>query len=344
MSERSFRVSVVGATGLVGREILSVLEERAFPVSELFLYADRDARGSDAEFAGRSYVIDVVSDELPDVDVVFLCGPAEVNRRLGLAAAARGALVVDLEGSASDEVVLGPGDVGPTSGRRPLHLAHPAARLLVAPLRALGDAVGIRRVVATLVVPASAFGSEALANLGTQTISLLSAGSSEEAEAEEDAEDTEEAGSGEEAGGGDDDASSVAFRCAPLGPGDASVALVRAQSERLLGAGVTVAVHAIRAPVFYGQAASISVETSTPIAIEEVRKRLREAPSVILVEGAAGERTTFDTVGIDAIQLSGLQSDASSPTWIHFWAMAENVRQGGALPAVALAESLLLRH
>jgi len=75
VSERTFRVLLVGATGLVGREILSVLEERAFPVSELFLYANEESAGSDLVFAGRTHVVAAVPRDLPDVDVAFLCGP-----------------------------------------------------------------------------------------------------------------------------------------------------------------------------------------------------------------------------------------------------------------------------
>jgi len=338
MSERSFRVLVLGATGLVGREILGVLEERAFPVSEIFLFADEETRGSEVEFARRSHVVDTVGDDLPEVDVAFLCGPADVNRRVGAAASAKGALVIDLEAGTADDVVLGPGDSGTTNARRPLHLANPATRLIVAPLRALGDAGGIRRVVVTLVVPASAFGSGALDKLGAQTISLLSSSARGEESEDEQSEESEEEPVVE------DEAASLAFRCAPLGSEEELVARARGQAERLLGAGVAVSVHAVRAPVFYGQAASISVETTAPIAIDEVKKRLREAPSVILVEGVAAGMTTFDTLGIDAVQVSSLRADASSPAWIHFWAMAENVRQGAALPAVTLAESLLLRH
>src|SRR4029078_10863452 len=122
--------------------------------------------GVPVEFGGRSTTVEAMPAALPEDDVAFLCCTPEVNGRIGAAVAAKGALVIDLEGAAADDgaapLVLGPGDVPGGGAGKPIHLAHPAARLLVAPLRALGEAGRLRRVVATLVVPASAFGVEAI--------------------------------------------------------------------------------------------------------------------------------------------------------------------------------------
>ena len=333
MSERSFRVAVVGATGLVGGEILGVLEERACPISELVLYAADDAVCAEVEFAGESRRVEELPAELPEVDVAFLCALPEVAEPLGERLAEKGTLVIDLEGGAAG-VVLGPADVSAAEAKQPLRLADPAARLLVGPLRALAEVGPVRRAHATLVLPSSAFGRGAVESLGNETIALMNARGGGDPDAEDD-DETE-----------DSDAREVtaAFRCAPVDPKSGLAARIQAQSESLLGASVALTIQALRAPIFFGQMASLSVEMAAPVDIEAVRKALHEAPSLILIEGEVSERSTSDALGIDAVQVSGLRHDTQSPCWLHFWALSDNVRQGAALPAVSLAEGLLLRN
>jgi aspartate-semialdehyde dehydrogenase len=333
VSDRGLRVVVVGATGLVGGEIVSLLADREFPVAELHLYASDESAGAEVEFGAERRAVERVPERLPSADVVFLCASPQVNGRVGAGVAAGGALVIDLSASDASEgapPVLGPSDVAGAGARGPVRLADPAARLIVAPLRALAEAAPIRRVVATVAVPASAFGRKSVENLGRQTIDLLNARAR---------------GAGEETDDvGEEDESTLAFRCAPQVAASAENVRVERQVSALLGTGVAVTVQRLRAPVFFGQLASVSVEMAAAVSLDQARKLLREAPSLILVEDPAASRSTFDAIGIDAVQVTGLRQDPGSPQWLHLWALSENVRQGAALPAVALAESLLLRH
>lgn len=342
MSDRLFRVAVVGATGLVGREVLALLEERGFPIGELRLYDDAESGDGTLEVGGRSVTVARVPDDVPEADVAFLCEPR--HHRVGATLASKGTLVIDASedpATRGDRApVLGPADVSAQRAREPIGLASPAARLVAAPVRAIAEGATVGRVIATLLVPASAFGVAAVEGLGGETIALLNTrGDQPDDESPDpDSEEAPEDGA-EEATAAD----SLAFRCEPMPAEDAWTSGVRSETSQLLGPSVGVAIRAAKVPVFYGQAASISVEIAVATPIDEVRKRLREAPSIVLVEGE-GRRTTFDTLGIDAIQITGLHEDRSSPGWFHFWALAENVRQGAALPAVVIAESLLLRH
>jgi aspartate-semialdehyde dehydrogenase len=342
VSDRSFRVAIVGATGLVGREVLALLDEREFPIGELRLYGDAESGDGALEVGGRSVAVEPLSDDVPGMDVAFLCEPG--HDVLGATLADRGTLVLDASQDPTADgdrpPVLGPADVDADRIREPIRLASPAARLVATPLRAIAEALPLRRVIATVLVPASTFGAAAVEGLGAETIALLNArprdvdDETPEAESDEAPDDAAEEASA---------ADSLAFRCEPMVAHDPWASGVRLETSRLLGSAISVSIRAVKVPVFYGQAASVSVEVDGSMPIDEIRKRLREAASIVFVEGE-GRRTTFDTLGIDAIQVTGFEEDRTSPGWLHFWALAENVRQGAALPAVVIAESLLLRH
>jgi aspartate-semialdehyde dehydrogenase len=96
----------------------------------------------------------------------------------------------------------------------------------------------------------------------------------------------------------------------------------------------------IRAPIFFGQAASISVELEPALSLEVVREVLRKTPSILIAEPGDEPTGTLDALGADAIHVVGLRHRGGA--WWHFWALGDNVRQGGALAAVSLAEGLLL--
>src|SRR5262249_11571857 len=157
---------------------------------------------------------------------------------------------------------LGPGDVGPDDAKRPLRLADPATRALAAALRALAAAAPLRRVLATLVVPASTFGRKAVEDLGEQTIALLNMQGSEADGADEGLEEEE---------ADDDDETSLPFRCAPLDPAAAPSARVQTQLAALFD-GTPITVQLMRAPMFFGEIFSVSVELESPPAIDEVRR------------------------------------------------------------------------
>jgi aspartate-semialdehyde dehydrogenase len=248
VSDRSFRVAVVGATGLVGRELLALLEEREFPIGELRLYGDAES-GDALEVAGRSVNVDPVPDEVPDVDVAFLCEPS--HDVFGARLADNGALVLDASEHPTAPVdwppVLGPADVDAARAKEPIRLASPAARLVATPLRAIAEAHPLRRVIATILVPASAFGAAAVEGLGAETIALLNARGrslddetpdTASGEAEDDVEEAPE------------EADSLAFRCEPLVGHDAWASGVRFDTSQLLGSSVAVSVRAAKVPDF----------------------------------------------------------------------------------------------
>jgi aspartate-semialdehyde dehydrogenase len=326
---RALRVAVIGATGLVGREVVALLGERSFPVGTLALYASKASAGATVEFGEESSPVDALPEQLQEVDVAFLCAPPEVNRSVAAGLAEDGALVIDLApgGGREAPLLLGAADLGaaPRTARGGLRvrIPDPLTRMIVGPLRALGAAMRPTRMIATLLLSASAFGRAAVERLSEESISLLNFREPQEEKSRE-----------------------GAFRCTPLVPGSAVAERVSAEVAALAELSAPLALHVARVPMFHGQAAAVSLELPSPVRIEEVCRALRAAPSLLVTEGGgeSAALSTFDALGADAIHVVGLRRDDSDPCWLHFWTLGDNVRQGAALAAVSLAEGILLQH
>jgi aspartate-semialdehyde dehydrogenase len=261
--ERGLRVAVVGATEIIGAEVVSLLAERRFPLAHLSLYSSRETAGEEVDFRDGTLRVERLPDTVPMVDVMFLCSAIETAATLGTAAVAAGTLTIDLAPHATPDAdapaVLGVGDLSPVlrhaSGGLLVRMAHPLARLAAVPLRARG-------------------------------------------------------------------------------------ALARVELSEFLRGRPRVVANVVEVPAFFGHAASLAIELEAVVGADEARKVLRETPSVVIVEG--DERfSTLDVVGADAICILDLRQEGPDERWLHLWALGDNVRQGAALPAVAIAESLL---
>jgi aspartate-semialdehyde dehydrogenase len=325
---RALRVAVIGATGLVGREIVALLGERSFPVGSLALYGSQASAGATLDFGEGARPVDALCEKQPEVDVAFLCAPPEVSRDVAPDLCERGALVIDLAPSDVHGVplLLGAADLGavPRTARGGLwvRVPDPLTRMIVGPLRALGAAMPPpTHVIATLLVSASAFGRAAVEGLSEQSIAVLNL--------------REEQGS----------ACEGAFRCTPLAAKSPVAARVLAEVTALAKLSAPLALHFARVPIFHGQAASVSLELASPVELDKVQAALRGAPSLVVIgDDVSGVVSTQDVLGVEAIQVVGLRKDESDPRWLHFWALGDNVRQGAALAAVSLAEGILLKH
>jgi aspartate-semialdehyde dehydrogenase len=325
---RALRVAVIGATGLVGREVVALLEERSFPVGTLALFASPASVGATLDFAEEARAVNVLPDEPPEVDLAFLCASPEVSRRVAETLADRGALVVDLAPGEIDRapLLLGAADLGIVArtarGGLWVRVPDPSTRMIAATIRALGTAMEPIRVIATLLLSASAFGRAAVQRLGEESIALLNL-----------------------QGGPADGAPTEAFRCTPLMASSPMMTRVSAEVAALTRHAVPIVVRGVRAPMFHGHAAALSLEFGSAVEIDRLRSAFREAPSLVVVgEGASTVPSTLDAIGVDAIQVVGLSQDERDPRWGHFWTLVDNVRLGAALAAVSLAEGILLRH
>ena len=313
------RVAVVGATGLVGRELLALLEERRFPVSELVPFSSEASAGETITFADEEVGVRELPSTLPRFDVAFLCASADVSRRAAPALAAGGAVVIDMTAAhrdAASSTLAMPGE-GPTPQTPIVSIPDPITTLLVLVLRPIVAHVKIRRVVATALASVSSLGRDALDRLGSESAELLNGQTPEEDE-------------------------HLAFDCGPAAEdGDRFLgAEVRRDVSRLLGVEIPLSFSAVRVPLFFGQGISVAIETEEPLDAGAVESWLRAAPSLI-VDPPASATTVRGASGGEAVHVALARTDPADRRWLTLWAASDNVRQGAALTAVSLAESVV---
>jgi aspartate-semialdehyde dehydrogenase len=326
-----YRVGVVGATGALGSELVTVLEERAFPAGALMPIASDRSLGREVEFGGESRPVETEVRSLEGLDLVFLCAPPDVS--LGYARLALQSQVpcIDLSGALADQPDvpllvaerLDP-DVEIT---QPLVAAPPGPALgfalLLAPIE---TAVGLRRVIATTLEAASVGGRGGVDALSDQSIALFNLQDPDEEEEIE---------------------ARVAFDCLPgIGELEADGCTRHEQVlarvlARLLGRDVPLALTSVRVPTFGGDGISLVIETERPLDVAGAQALLEKAPGV-RVWPADGGPSTRTTVGREAVLAGRIRRDPSG-AGLQLWAAMDGLRLA-ALNGVRLAEALRLRR
>jgi aspartate-semialdehyde dehydrogenase len=339
------RVGVVGATGLVGTEMLRVLEERAFPVDELRVYASPRSEGRRLAFAGREVVCETLRVGCFDgLDLVIV----DVDDPLALEwvpqAAASGALVVDNSAAfrMDPDVPLVVAEVNPEDlATRPKGIVacpNCTTMVLVTALAPLQQAAGIERLVVSTYQSVSGAGQAGLRELAEQ----WTKGAGREDALRR---------AGVTPGGvepGEVWSKPIAGNVIPLagrlddaGMTSEETKLVR-ESRRILHAPeLAVSVTCVRVPVYVGHAMTANVAFSRPFGRGEAAAALARAPGVTLVDGGDGAPTPLDAAGIDPVLVGRLREDTSQPQTLDLWVAGDNLRKGAALNAVQLAELLV---
>jgi aspartate-semialdehyde dehydrogenase len=331
-------VAVVGATGLVGREIIAVLEQRQFPLADLRLYASLRSAGESISCGDLSRAVEVLDGaNFDDVDIVFLAAGERITAEWISRLEASPAVVIDLSqlfAGDTDVPVVVPevnaGDLADHSIRGIVASPDPATIALSVVLNPFRDAAGIRRVVVTSIEPASGIGGVGIDELQRQTVDLMQGRGTEPATFPH----------------------RIAFNLFPqigellAGGNSKDEEVTTASVRRVLDqAELAISITRVRAPLFFGHALSIDIETTEPMVLEEVVDLLRGAPGVLLPETMEGGTypTPADVVGEDATFVGRIRCDPPAST-IDVWAVIDGVRKGAAVNAVQIAELLLRDH
>lgn len=331
-------VAVVGATGLVGREIVATLEQRQFPLGELRLYASLRTAGESMRCGDRTVHVEVLDGAaFDDVDIVFLAAGERVTAEWISRLEQSPAVVIDMSQLFVDDAdvpVVVPEvnavDLGEHRVRGIVTSPDPATIALTILLNPLRDAAGLRRVVLTSIEPASGVGGAGIEELQRQAVDLMQ-------------------GRGAEASVFPH---RIAFNLFPqigeiLAGGSSKDEVITATAARrvLDSADLSIGVTRVRAPLFFGHALSIDIETHEPLANDDVVALLREAPGVMFPETLEGGTypTPADVVGEDAVFVGRVRCDLSSSA-VDLWAVIDGVRKGAAVNAVQIAELLLRDH
>ncbi len=331
-SHRPLTVAVVGATGLVGRTMIEILAERAFPVGELRPLASR-ADGRTIEFAGREWPVEVTTPEsFEGVDIAIFSAGGGTSRVFAPEAAKRGAVVVDNSSQWRMEpgvplVVAGVNDEDAAEHEGIIANPNCSTMQLMPLFKALRDAVGMRRVIVDTYQAVSGSGAKAVAELEGQ-VRAYAAG-----------EELEHSVYPHQ----------IAFNALPhidvfLDNGYTKEEWkVTIETRKILHLpDLPVSCTAVRVPVVTSHSEAVHVELEGSMTPDEARELFAEVPGVIVRDDPANDVYPLATegAGVDEVFVGRIRADASLPEGkgLAFWVVSDNLRKGAATNAVEIAE------
>ena len=330
----AYKVAVVGATGVVGREMLNILHERQFPVSEVVALASRRSVGRDASFGDKTLKVKALEDfDFTGTDIALMSAGGAVAKEWAPKIAASGCVVIDNSSfwrMDPDVPLVVPevnaADIG-LYGKKGI-IANPncsTAQLVVA-LKPLHDAAHITRVVVSTYQSTSGAGNEGMDELFSQTKGIFVNDAIEPKKFSK----------------------QIAFNVIPhidvfMDDGYTKEEWkMNVETRKILDKTIKVTATCVRVPVFVGHSEAVNVEFERPISAEEARELLREAPGIMVVDARepGGYITPIECVGEYATYISRIREDATVENGLSFWCVSDNLRKGAALNAVQIAEIL----
>jgi aspartate-semialdehyde dehydrogenase len=334
------RVGVVGATGAVGSTMLRVLEERSFPAAEVVAFASERSAGARVPFGGSELECRPLTEEsIAGLDLVLSSAGGTVSAEWAPRFVAAGAVVVDNTSywRMHDDVPLVVAEVNPDAlADHHGIVANPncSTMEMVVALAPLHRAAGIERIVVSTYQSVSGTGRRAIAELNEQAHALLH-------EAEPPPPEVYP--------------HPIAFNVVPqvetFREGDDYTTEERkmmAETRKILGASeddLGISATCARVPVITGHSESVNVQLRGPLAPEEARRLLSEAPGVVVVDSPAEGLYPLaaEGAGRDDVLVGRIRRDPSDERCLNLWIVGDNLRKGAATNAVQLAELLVER-
>ncbi|HEX6928287.1 MAG TPA: aspartate-semialdehyde dehydrogenase [Gammaproteobacteria bacterium] len=337
---KKYDVAVVGATGAVGETMLRILEEREFPVGQIFPLASERSAGSRIRFNGRAAVVqDLAAFDFSKAQIALFSAGGDVSAEYAPKAAAAGCVVIDNTSKfrLEDDIPLVVPEVNPqavANYRARNIIANPncsTIQMLVA-LKPLHDAAHIERINVATYQAVSGAGKSAIEELAGQTANLLNGKPIKPAVMTR----------------------QIAFNVIPHidvfqdnGYTREEMKMVWETRKIFDDPGIRVNATAVRVPVFYGHSEAVHIETRKKLTAEEARQLLKKAPGVKLLDERrdGGYPTAVtDAADKDPVWVGRVREDISHERGLNLWVVADNVRKGAALNSVQIAEILVKEY
>ena len=333
---KKYDVAILGATGAVGEAMLSILEQRNFPVGKLFPLASSRSAGSRVTFRNQEVtVLDVENFDFSQVQIGLFSAGGSVSEKYAPIAAAAGCVVIDNTSQFryEDDIPLVVPEVNPHAIAQYKNrgiIANPncsTIQMMVA-LKPIHDAVGIERINVATYQAVSGTGKEAIEELAEQTRALFN---HQEVKTEV-------------------YSKRIAFNVLPHidvfmdnGYTKEEMKMVWETRKILEDATIMINATAVRVPVFYGHSEAVHIETHKKITADEARALLEKAPGVQVIDKheSGGYPTAIEATGQDATLVGRIREDISHPRGLNLWVVSDNVRKGAALNSVQIAEILI---
>ncbi|WP_010598445.1 aspartate-semialdehyde dehydrogenase [Rickettsiella massiliensis] len=343
MSKKRFNLAIVGATGIVGRALLTLLAERDFPVDELYLLASARSSGETLKFNKHTYEVEPLEGfDFSQVDIALFSAGAAVSKVYAPIAAEQGSIVIDNTSQFryDEEVPLVIPEVNPQAlagyTQRGI-IANPncsTIQMLVA-LKPLYDAVGIRRINVATYQSVSGAGRAAFQELIDQSGRLLNGHPIKPPKAIR---------------------QQIAFNVIPQidefqdnGYTREEMKMVWETHKIFEDTQIQVNPTAVRVPVFYGHSEAIHIQTKAEITPEVAKRLLKKAPGVVLLDRLVSGGYPMPSLQTqeryqDAVLVGRVRQDLTDPCGLNLWVVSDNIRKGAALNTLQIAEMLAEKY
>jgi aspartate-semialdehyde dehydrogenase len=334
----SWKIAVVGATGAVGQEMLNILAEREFPISEVVALASRQSMGVEVSYGDTTLKCrDLAQFDFKGTDIVLMAVDDKTAQEWAPKIARDVAAVIDNSAAFRMDplVPLVVPEVNPQTIERYSKkgiIANPNSTVSqrAVALKPLHDEANITRIVSTTFQAVSGAGKDAMDELFRQTRSIFVGDGIEKVYFPK----------------------QIAFNVIPqIGDflDDGSTKEEQQQlleTRKVLGTDIKLQTTCVRVPVFVGHSEACTVEFERPITPARARALLREAPGVLVIDKheEGGYITPAEAVGDFATYVSRIRKDPTVPNGLSLWIVSDNLRKGSALNAVQIAETLINKH
>ena len=333
-----YKVAVIGATGSVGREILSILDERRFPFDEVIALASSKSIGKEISFGEDKTlkVQDLETYNFDGTDIVLSSPGAKISQMYCPLAAEQGCVVIDNSSyfRMDPDIPLvvpevNPDDISRFTKRRIIANPNCSTIQMVTALKPLHDFIPIKRVVVSTYQSVSGAGKIGMDELFNQTRGIFVNEPSEQHKKKF--------------------TKQIAFNVIPhidVFMNDGSTKeewKMVAETKKILDPNISIVATCARVPVFIGHAESINVEFDGEISELKATDLLKSAPGITVVDHRkdGGYVTPEECGGEDAVYVSRIREDPSVDHGLSFWTVADNLRKGAALNTVQIAEELI---
>ena len=329
-----YRVAVVGATGSVGREMLTILDEVKFPVDEIFAVASRNSIGLEVAFGDRILKCQALDQfDFAKADIVLMSAGGAISKAWSPRIGKAGPVVIDNSSAwrMDPDVPLIVPEVNPDAVagfRKKNIIANPNCSTiqLVVALKPLHDAAKIKRAVVSTYQSVSGAGKAGMDELWDQTRAIFVLGPSEPKKFPK----------------------QIAFNVIPYigsfredGYTDEE-AKMWAETQKVLYPNIELTATCVRVPVFVGHSEAVNIEFHSPLDEDEARDILREAPGVVVIDKRedGGYITPVEAAGEFPVYVSRIRKDPTVEHGLNLWCVSDNLRKGAALNAVQIAQLL----
>ncbi|MGL5314391.1 MAG: aspartate-semialdehyde dehydrogenase [Peptostreptococcaceae bacterium] len=326
---KKVNVAIVGATGVVGRTFLKVLEERKFPIDNLYLFSSAKSAGSSVSFDGKDYIVEELNENVfdRDIQIALFSAGGEISEKYAPIAASKGVIVVDNSSHwrMDPEVPLVVPEVNPEAVKDHKGIiANPNCSTIqaVVPLRCLHDKYKLKRVIYSTY--------QAVSGSGVRGIQDLEKGVQGEPNKFY--------------------PHPIAFNCLPHiddftdnGYTKEELKMINETKKIFNNYDLKVTATTVRVPVKNGHSESINVEFENEFDLNELVNELKNVKGVVVIDNPAANEypTAVECDDRDEVFVGRLRRDFSIDNGLNMWVVADNIRKGAATNTVQIAELLL---